>query len=415
MFTRPVAIGLSPNTQADDYLAAFSIVLTPWRWQKGEYVAQVEQWFKREYKTDTAVAFNAGRSALLALLQAFGIGQGDEVLIQAFTCVAVPNSILWAGARPVFVDTDKTLNFSVKDAEKKLTTKTKAVIVQHTFGMPADLDAIKAFCKKHKLLLIEDCAHSLGAWYKNKQVGTIGDAAFFSFGRDKVISSVFGGVAIVANKQVGQRLRATQEACGNNSYLWVFQQIMHPVAMSVILPLYSIGIGKALLVVLQKLHLLSFPVYRLEKMTKKPAVFPRKLPNALGFLALAQLRKLHQLNKTRAKFAAFYQEKLRNGPDDLVEVREGAVFLRFPLLSSRAQELLFQMKKQGIIAGNWYRSVVDPKGVLLTKAGYEPGSCPEAEKAAELIINLPTYPTLTQEQARNIVQIILKNQELRSA
>ena len=120
------------------------------------------------------------------------IGEGDEVLVQAFTCVAVPNSVLWAQATPVYADIDATLNIDPIDVEKKITNRTKAIIVQHTFGIPADMDALVALAKKHNILLIEDCAHSLGATYKGKKVGTFGDAAFFSFGRDKVVSSVFG-------------------------------------------------------------------------------------------------------------------------------------------------------------------------------------------------------------------------------
>ena len=117
--------------------------------------------------------------------------------------------------------------------------------------------------KKHKVFVIEDCAHALGAVYKGKKVGTIGDAAFFSFGRDKIISSVFGGAAIAKNRQAAQRLEIIEHALPNPSFFWIFQQLCHPVTMSVILPFYKSGIGKILLVLLQQLHFLSFPLFRL--------------------------------------------------------------------------------------------------------------------------------------------------------
>src|SRR5581483_4013141 len=113
---------------------------------------------------------------------------------QAFTCVAVPNSVLWTGAKAIYADIDETGNLDPKDLEKKITKKTKAVIIQHTFGIAANMDAIQKVLKGKKIILIEDCAHALGASYKGKKLGTFGEFAFFSFGRDKVISSVFGGM-----------------------------------------------------------------------------------------------------------------------------------------------------------------------------------------------------------------------------
>ncbi len=200
MFRKPITISLSPNTEADDVFLAVKTIIQPLLWKTGKATSDAEQWFRNYFSVEQAVSFNSGRSALLAILKAFGIGEGDEVLVQAFTCVAVPNSVLWAGAKPVFVDIDATLNMDPKDAEKKITKNTKALIVQHTFGVPAQMDKIIALAKKHHLILIEDCAHALGATYKGKKVGTFGDAAFFSFGRDKVVSSVFGGMAIINAK-----------------------------------------------------------------------------------------------------------------------------------------------------------------------------------------------------------------------
>ena len=203
---RPIHIGLSPNTAREDYLVALKTVCQPWMWKKGITITKVESWFKDYFHTETAVSFNAGRSALLAILNSLELEKGSEVFMQAFTCVAVPNAVIWTGAHPVFVDIDSSLNFDVTDALKKVTSKTKAVIVQHTFGVPADMDKIIHFCNKHNLVLIEDCAHSLGATHKGKLVGTLGDASFFSFGRDKVVSSVFGGMAIINSKFKVERI-----------------------------------------------------------------------------------------------------------------------------------------------------------------------------------------------------------------
>ena len=119
--------------------------------------------------------------------------------------------------------------------------------------------------------MIEDCAHALGASYQAKQLGTFGDAAFFSFGRDKIISSVFGGMAITNNKGLGKKITQYHEKLAFPSYFWIFQQLLHPFISSVSLRFFeTFDIGKAILYLAQKLQLLSLPVYREEKSSIKP-------------------------------------------------------------------------------------------------------------------------------------------------
>src|SRR3972149_5387123 len=156
---RVISASLSPNVERDDAWSAFITMLTPWSWQQGRAIAAVEAWFRQYCGAETAASFNSGRSALLAILRAFGVGAGDEVIVQAFTCVAVPNSVRWAGATPVFTDVDETLNLDTVDCARKITKRTKAIIVQHTFGVPAAMDAIVSLGRKHNLVIIDDCRH----------------------------------------------------------------------------------------------------------------------------------------------------------------------------------------------------------------------------------------------------------------
>ena len=388
-----ISCSLSPNTEADDVLLAVRYLLMPWTWKNGSAIKQAEKWFERYFRGHKAISFNSGRSALLAILRAFDIGKGDDILIQAFTCVAVPNSVRWAGSRPVYVDIDDTLNLDISDAEKKITPKTKVIIVQHTFGIPADMDKVLKFAKKHKLILIEDCAHSLGATYRGKKVGTLGDAAFFSFGRDKVVSSVFGGMATINAKCKMQnaKLKEYQEKLPNPSHFWIFQQLLHPVAFSAILLLYNVIIGKVLLVLLQKLGLLTFPVYPEEKRGQKPADFPAKFTNSLAVLLLQQLVKLERYNKNRKVVAQYYESELKrkNGVTQ-AKMRGGSIFLRYAVFVDDPHTLLHKAKQQAVLLGNWYHNIVDPKGVDYAIAGYRLGSCPKAQEAAEQTVNLPT-------------------------
>lgn len=377
-----ISSSLSPNAETDDIIVAFRQLFS---FNTHDNLYEVEKWFQQRYPNYSVQTFNSGRSALYILLQSFDISTGDEVIVQAFTCVAVPNAVLWVGATPIYVDIDNTYNLDVVDLEKKVTGKTKAIIVQHTFGIPANIEAIVIFAKKHKLLVIEDCAHCLGSLYKGKPLGSFGDAAFFSFGRDKVVSSVWGGAAILSAKWKVQsgKLKQLHDHLSYPSKFWTFQQLLHPVAFSLILPLYHSGIGKALLVALQKLTLLSFPVYPEEKIGERPKDFPNKYPNALAALLICQLKKLDHYRKVRHDATLRYCRVFKSKG-------LGYDLLRFPLLVDCPRDAIERAKKNGILLGNWYHHVIDPMDVRLSKVGYTSGSCPRAEYAASHIINLPT-------------------------
>lgn len=402
-----IAIGLSPNTQLDDVFLAISVLLTPWRWFKGSAIKSLEDWFKRYFNSQFAILFDSGRSCEYAILRALGIGQGDEVLIQAFTCVAVPNSILWVKAVPVYIDIDKTGNLDVSDLEEKITDKSRAIIVQHTLGVAADIEKASQVAKKYKLILIEDCAHALGASFHGKKVGTFGDFAFFSFGRDKVISSVFGGMVVTNSKKYAKLLRGFQRNLAFPSAGWIVAQLFHPIAFLLILPLYNVvNIGKILLVIFQKLHLLSKPVAKEEKKGIRPSFYPKKLPNAQAFMVLHQVKKLSSCNAKRQEVARFYAKALQDLPITLPQIKEGDIMLRYNLQTQHASPLYQFAKERSILLGRWYSHVVDPQDVDLLAVGYRIGSCPKAEFVARQSLNLPTYPRMTLVDAGKVVEVI---------
>lgn len=402
-----IAIGLSPNTQRDDVFLALATLLMPWRWTRGSAIKSLEDWFKRYFHCQFAIAFDSGRSCEYAILKALEVGSGDEVLIQAFTCVAVPNSILWNGARPIFIDIDDTGNFDILDLERKITPKSKAIIVQHTFGIAADIEVIAQMAKKHKLALIEDCAHALGATFKEKKIGTFGDFAFFSFGRDKVVSSVFGGMVITNNKKSASLLRNFQRSLAFPPFAWVFVQLLHPIAFSFILPLYRVfNLGKILLVFLQKIRLLSMPVDMLEKRGERPSFYPRRLPNAQAMLARHQLKKLVQFNRNRQEIASMYEKNLKGVPITLPKAANGDIFLRYNIQTQDSVMLYAFARKRGVLLGRWYASIIDPQGVDLERVGYALGSCPKAETFAQKSLNLPTHPKMTMRDAKKVIEVV---------
>jgi len=369
------------------------MLITPWRWKTGGAKAQVAGWFSRYFSGREAVFFNSGRSALMALLQSFGISRGDEVIVQAFTCVAVPNSVLWVGAVPVYADIDASYNIDPADFERKITPRTKAVIIQHTFGTPADVDRIIAVARKHHLLVIEDCAHALGSDRGGVPLGSMGDAAFFSFGRDKSLSSVWGGAASVSARhgKALEHLHAIHKSLSMPGFFWIAQQLLHPIAFSVILPLYNMGIGKVILVLLQKLKVLSIPVFPEEKSGRRPDAFPAGYPNALAYLFMGQLGKLDRYTKARIHTAKMYREAFAGSRKvHAPALASGSSYLRYTVSVRDPREIRRRAKAQGILLGNWYNNIIDPSGVDFALVGYTKGSCKNAEHLAETAVNLPT-------------------------
>ena len=156
----------------------------------------------REYENQLAaligpgrgVSFAAGRMAFYAVLKALGVGSGDEVILPGFTCSVMPNAVWRTGARPVFADIEaETFGSCASGIAAKITSRTKAVVAQHSFGIPCNIPEIVELCRKRGLALIEDCAITLDSAYDGKKVGNWGDAAIFSTDHSKPLNTLVGG------------------------------------------------------------------------------------------------------------------------------------------------------------------------------------------------------------------------------
>ena len=161
---------------------------------------ELEEAICKTFGSKYAQLTSSGTSALTTALSALGMGYGDEIITPSFTFVASFESILSVGAVPVFVDVDDTLTLNPDAVRKAITPKTKAVMPVHMCGSMADLDALITICKEHKLILLEDACQSIGASYKGKALGTIGDAGTFSFDFVKIMTCAEGG-AVMTNRE----------------------------------------------------------------------------------------------------------------------------------------------------------------------------------------------------------------------
>jgi dTDP-4-amino-4,6-dideoxygalactose transaminase len=401
---RPIFISLSPNVEKDDIWLALKLIFCPWKWKKGKATRELEEKFSNYLGVRHAFALNGGRSAFSAILSALGLEKSDEVLLQAFTCNAAVNPIIWSGLKPIFVDIEKeTLNINPQDLEGKITSKSRAVLVQHTFGMPAKINEILEICKKHNLILIEDCAHSLGADYNGQKVGSFGKASFFSLGRDKIISSIYGGIAVTNDKALASRIKDFQEKCSMSSGCWILQQLLHPVLTKImIMPLYGLfGIGKYFLVAFQRLKIISKAVHRKEKQGEQPKYLPQKMPNALALLGLNQFKKLERFSRHRVEITKTYNPNT-----------EKRVYMRYPIFLDNSDKMLKKFKEKGIyLDDGWRKSAIVPQGTDQRKMGYEKGSCPIAEGVVRKIINFPTHINISVKRAQELKNLLKKFQE----
>jgi 8-amino-3,8-dideoxy-alpha-D-manno-octulosonate transaminase len=171
-------------------------------------VKEFEQAFAKTMGVDNALAVSSGTAALRVALAALGIGPGDEVITQSFTFVATVEAIIEARAVPVCADIDTTLNLDPVDLERRITSKTKAVILVHMLGTPARLPEIVKICRRHNLLLIEDTAWGCGGAMQGKPLGTWGNVGTFSFDFAKTMTTGEGGMLIFRDEAVYRRAAA---------------------------------------------------------------------------------------------------------------------------------------------------------------------------------------------------------------
>ena len=163
------------------------------------------------------IPFFKGRVALHAILMAAGIGPGDQVLLPGYTCVVVPNAINYTGAKPVYLDIEaRNFNLDCDRLEEGIgrqwsPERAKALIAQHTYGIPADMDRLMDFARKHNLLLIEDSCHAIGARWSDREVGSLGDAAFFSSQWSKPVTTGLGGWARINNLELAKAFSGIKE------------------------------------------------------------------------------------------------------------------------------------------------------------------------------------------------------------
>ena len=366
------------TTNRQDILLAARFILKQGSLVQGPAIAEYEQEFARRVGVRHAVSFSSGRLAFYGLLRTLGISAGDEVLLQVPTHIVVANAIRYVGAKPVFVDCDlATYNMDLDLAEEKITPRSRVLLLQHTFGIPAEPDKALDIARRHNLILIEDCVHALGGVYQGKSLGSFGRAAFFSTEETKIISSTMGGMAVTGDDALAKSLRRFQATCGwpsaklVSAYLLkliVYHFVGHPYLHPYSRPLY-LRMRKN-----PRLHLAPGATSPEEMHGGRPTDqlpenYLLRLSNAQAAVALSQLRRLDSNLAHRRTIAERYRERLTWLGFHVPCPPAGSLpsFVRYPIWVDDRPDA---MRKAACCAvlGQWFNTVLEESTSLKPEA-----------------------------------------------
>jgi dTDP-4-amino-4,6-dideoxygalactose transaminase len=402
----PIFNSLGSNYKLREVLIASSLCFSPH--QETQYKTLLKKLEK--YFQGKAVLLYNGRDAIEYCLTAYNISSNDQVLTQAFSCSSIEEAIHRVGAEVCYFDlAPGKIHTTLKQVKKAYdrAKQPKAVILQHTLGYQDEVEEISQFCQENNLLLIADLAQAVGAIGSNNQpLGLEADAVILSFGRDKVVDAITGGAVVFKThpKKLPQ-LKKNRSSRKNNLS---FKKTLYPFFTWLIRKTYSIGLGKVLHWIFKKLNIIQTSI-------KSPHHNYQPLPFNLPILLLDAWNQLDLQLDHRRQIAYYYFNQIKSNQKIALTIEADEIKigtnLRFPALvqsGKQLQSLLnFLAKHQVYLYDRWYKKAVD-SGSLKFESDYQSGSCPEAEKTAQTIINLPTHQNISIAEAEKVVKLINK-------
>lgn len=374
------------------------ILLRFWEYKKGVWGKRLVGQIKRVYGDKPVYLFGNARSAQYLFLKSLNLPKDSNVIIQSFTCNAVPNPVLWLDLEVRYVDIDRR-NFSANFDEvvKRADEKTRVIILQHTFGIEGDVEKIVKFAKDNGIYLLEDCAHSLGI----ASLSVNGDAAIISFGIEKTLPTRVGGALLINNSRLVKAFEKEFVSLPTMGIVETFVWLLNPLVWRVLRVLRALQDSSAK--ILRKLKLLNMGFEDSELLGRMPKNYPRKLSNSLSHVASLAMEDLAVNLKHRKEIVSLYERQLGGKHGDLPLVR-------YPYIAKdyiNAMEITELLRRKGYRIGDWYRPVIYPSSTNIASMKYVLGSCPVAEDISKRIINLPTGLSITREDVEKICNIIL--------
>lgn len=336
---------------------------------QGPKIKEFEQAIADYVGTKYAVAFCNGTAALHAACYAAGIREGDEVITSPITFAASANCVRYMGGTVVFADIDaNTYNINPAEVRKKITPNTKAIIPVDFTGQPADMGTIMEIARENNLIVIEDGAHSLGAEYIGKKVGTLADMTMFSFHPVKPITTAEGGIIVTNNEEYYRKLQLFRS---------------HGIEQTE----YSIEQGGW--------------YYEMTGLG-----YNYRMTDLQAALGLSQMTKIDKFIQQRREIAAFYTEAFQDiegviVPEQLEETNSGWHLYMIQLERASRKQIFEQMRSLNIGVHVHYIPVYWHP--YYQQLGYERGLCPNAENWYERALTLPIHPNMTTEDLSIIV------------
>jgi len=401
---------LGGTTSWGDCLTALRYLADPFHLVQGSQIAEYEESFASQLGVRYAISFSAARVGFFGLLKLLGVGPGDEVLLQVPTHIVVANAIHYTGAQPVYVDCRlEDYNMDLNEAERRITPRTKVLLLQHTFGIPVDLEHALDLAKRHGLIVIEDCVHALGARYDGHPVGSFGRAAFFSTEETKTISSTMGGMVVTDDRVLAQQIRDFQEGCPRPRHSLVARYLLKLATYHVLTHPYIHRWPRLAYEFLGRRNPLPTPTSREERQGLRPKEYVKRFSNGQSAVARRQLQRLEENVAHRAFIAAAYSTKLTQYGFKVPEVslRAHPSWVRFPVWVRERDKAIRRLAPH-CVSGTWFTSVIE-EAESPSCGGYVSGLCPRAELASRHLINLPTHPRVREADVARITEALSGN------
>ncbi|HSL89524.1 MAG TPA: aminotransferase class I/II-fold pyridoxal phosphate-dependent enzyme [Ignavibacteriaceae bacterium] len=335
-----------------------------------------------------------GRVALYAVLKAIGVGQDDEVIIPSFTCVVVPNAIIYLGAKPVYVDiTPDTYNMDISKLEPAITSKTKVIICQNTFGLSSNLEEINQIAKKYNLFTIEDCTHGFGGYYNGKPNGSFCDAAFYSTQWNKPFSTGIGGFLVVNNESLLESVKALEREKIKPGLFDNITLTMLILFREFLINRYTYYLFINLYRLLSKKNLIIGSTQGNEMSDINiPINYFKDMSSVQICAGIKRLNKLNYVNNLRKKNAMDYTAFLKiNKKKYISESLFGNhLFLKYPILVKDRELFFINARENKIILGDWFISPLYPIKENLCLWFYDKDLYNNSVEASKKMLNLPT-------------------------
>ncbi|NLO88840.1 MAG: DegT/DnrJ/EryC1/StrS family aminotransferase [Clostridia bacterium] len=331
----------------------------------GPKIKEFEEAFAGYVGRKFAVAVNSGTSGLHLLVRALGIGEGDEVITTPFSFIASSNCLLFERARPIFVDIDPlTLNMNVDLTEEKITEKTKAILAVDVFGHPVEMDKIEDLAAKYNLYVIEDACEAIGAKYKGRMAGSLGDGAVFAFYPNKQITTGEGGVIVTDNEEIAYLCRSMRNQGRGENSEWLAHE--------------RLGYN-----------------YRMDEMSA-----------ALG---IAQLERIDEILEKRSQVACIYNEKFKGVEEVEIPYSAPEVKMSWFVYVIRLKKnidrnrVMDYLRKNGV-GCRAYFPPIHLQPFYREKFGYKEGDFPVTEGISKRTIALPFYNNLSEAEIDYVVK-----------